>query len=130
MKVRLDSHLTTLYEIPGYVMHTNCRNFYGGGVTLHVNTDYDSMMISGLVIAETFTETVSVEVTISTKKHKYLCINRLAHTNFTRCLEKKIISSVYDRKYEDIIILGDFDMSLLQSNNADTSDFVKIMFSF
>lgn len=55
-------------------MYSNCRNVYGGGVALYVDTDFDSVMVNDLVTIETFIETVSVDLTILTPKIIYMHI--------------------------------------------------------
>ena len=87
-EIRLDSHLASLYEFPGYHMYSNCRNVHGGGVALYVDRDCDSSMISDLVITEKFIESLGVEVTISTKKYLFLCIYRPPSGSFNGFQEK------------------------------------------
>ena len=38
-EIRLAPHLSSLYELPGYLMHVNSRNTHGGGVALYVSRE-------------------------------------------------------------------------------------------
>ena len=52
-EIRLDSHLCSLYDIPGYHMFTRSRNSHGGGVALYISTDYyDTGTQNQLTISE------------------------------------------------------------------------------
>lgn len=41
-EIRLDSHMCSLNEIPGYHMFTGFRNVHGGEVALYISMDYDT----------------------------------------------------------------------------------------
>lgn len=36
-ELRLEAHLSSLYQLPGYSLFTNCRNTHGGGVAMYIS---------------------------------------------------------------------------------------------
>ena len=81
-ETRLDSHLCSLYQIPGYYMYSNPRNTHGGGVTIYMSSNLDSAIQNELTISESFIETVSVEVKILSKQCLFVCIYRPPNSSF------------------------------------------------
>ena len=65
IEIRFVSHLCLLYDIPGYHMFTRSRNSHGGGVALHISTNYyDTGTQNQLRISESFIETIGIETTM------------------------------------------------------------------
>lgn len=68
-ETRLDSHLESLYELPGYQMYANSRIIHGGGVAMYVSSAYPSTTQNQVTISEPSLESIGVEMTILTKKY-------------------------------------------------------------
>ena len=81
-EIRLESHLSYLYDIPGYNLFTNSRNIHGGGVALYISSDYDLLVQNHLTISDSFIESLGVEASIVSKKSLFLCIYRPPRGNF------------------------------------------------
>lgn len=113
--IRLDPHLSSLYELPGYNMYNNWRNIYRGGVALYISSDFDSCIRKQFTISESFIESIAVETTISKSKYLFLCIYRPPSGNFNTFLNAMtdILSLAHADKYQDFYIFGDFNLNLL-----------------
>ena len=99
-EIWLDSHLSHLYNIPGYRLFVNSRNIHGGGVALYISSDYDLLLQNHLTISDSFIESFGVEASIATKKYLFLCIYRPPSGNFGEFISamNDILSSVYEKK--------------------------------
>ena len=131
-EIRLDSHLSYLYDIPGYNLFTNSRNIHGGGVALYISSDYDLMVQNHLTISDSFIESLGVEASIVSKKYLFLCIYRPPRGNFGEFIPamNDILSSVHEKNYQGVYVLGDFNLNLLRVNDNNLFDYVNLMFSF
>ena len=89
-ETRLQPHLSSLYEIPGYNMFINSRNVHGGGVALYISNNFDSSEQTQLTVSDHFIETIAVEMSIKRKKYLFICIYRPQSSNlkqFLLCFE-------------------------------------------
>lgn len=131
-EVRLDPNYVSLYELPGYIMYNNCRNVHGGGVSIYASSEYDSSIVNHLVKSESYIETVGVELTIGKNKCLFICIYRPPNGNFQNFLTTmtNILSSLYEKTYHNIFIMGDFNINLLKEYDTYVLEFTNLMFSF
>lgn len=134
-ETRLDSDLIPLYQLPEYNMFNQCRNRYGGGVTLYVSNSYSSTMMNEFSFVEPYLECVSVQCDVNNntgKKILYMCIYRPPNGNINCFINKmnEILSLVNDIKYYDIYILGDFNLDLMKNNEKNVFEFINLMYSF
>ena len=63
-ETRLNSNITTLFQLPGYNLYTQCRNTEGGGVALYVSNSYLSSIVNNMCCTFNYLECVAVEVKI------------------------------------------------------------------
>ena len=99
-EIRLDPHLSSLYELPGYDLFTNCRNVYGGGVAMYVSRDHQSTLQVCLTITDPSLESLGVECTIESKLYLFLCIYRPPRGNFNNFMNimTDLLSFTHDKK--------------------------------
>ena len=131
-EIRLDPHMCSLYELPGYYMYTNSRNVHGGGVALYVSTDYNTSVLNQLEFSNPSIETLGVVTTIVDKKYLFLCIYRPPNGNFNDFLNvmTDVLSSVADLNFHGLYIFGDFNLNLLSCHDNNVFEFINLMYSF
>lgn len=120
-----------MYLIPGYSLYTNTRNVYGSGVAVYVDDEYDSSGVKELIVCRDACETICVEVKNMTKKSICICAYRPPSRNFSDFYEtmRNLLTSVHDRKYQDIYVSGNFSLNLLNSTE-NVNDFINLIFSY
>lgn len=131
-EVRLEPHLTSMYEIPGYSMYVNPRNINGGGVAIYVSDEYDSAVLGQLTFSELFIESLGVIASVASKKYLFVCIYRPPRGTFNSFLStlNDILCLIFETKYHGVFVFGDFNVNLLKSNEANVSEFINLMHSF
>lgn len=108
-ETRLDHSLTHLHQISGYNMFNQCRNRYGGGVTLYVSSKYHSTGTDQFSLKNNSLECLGVEIKFLDKLSLCLCIYRPPSGNINVYLTNlmNILTLASDRKYQSIFALGD-----------------------
>lgn len=131
-EIRLQSHLSSLYELPNYYMYANSRNAHGGGVAIYISNEFTSSVLNPLTFSEPFIESIGVEALIRNKRNVFVCIYRPPSGNFNSFHEtmSDILTTVHEKIYQNIYIFGDFNLDLLKGNNHNVQEFVNIMSSF
>ena len=130
-EIRLSPHLTSLYQLPGYKMFSNCRNTHGGGVSIYISDSYNATGVDKFFYQETFIESLGIHSTIMKKKTLILCIYRPPSGNMENFLTalSEMLCIAHDDKYQDIFVFGDFNIDLLKTNDC-VREFCNLMFSF
>lgn len=131
-ETRLSSHLTSLYQLPGYNMYTNCRNTHGGGVALYVSNSLHSTPLDEFSKIDTFIECIGVDSYIMNKKSLLICIYRSPRGNIVDFLNTltEMLSLAHDKKYQEIFIFGDFNLDLTKADAINIREFCNLMYSF
>lgn len=132
-ETRLDSDLTALYQLQGYNMFTKCRNRYGGGVALNINSEFCTSVLNNVTFSEPYVECVCVECIISGKLHFFACIYRPPSGNMKNFLDKltEILSFAHSKNYYSMHLLGDWNIDLLKHHeNKNVFEFINLMYSF
>ena len=131
-ETRLDAGISPLYTLPGYVMFTNDRNRYGGGVAVYVSLRYTGCKVDEFNQMETFIESVGVEVKWNSRMFIFICIYRPPQGNVNDFINalNDILTIAKDKNYNEIFILGDINLNLLQHNNDIIQDLVNLMSSY
>lgn len=130
-EIRLSSHLASLYQLPGYKMFSNCRNTHGGGVAVYISDSYHATIVDKFSNLESFIESIGIHCTIMNKKALILCIYRPPSGNMEIFFKvvTEMLCVAHDDKYQDIFLLGDFNIDLVRIND-NVREFCNLMFSF
>ena len=131
-EVRLDQHLVSMYQIPGYNMFTTCRNRYVGGVALYVASKYNATKSEYFSLSNNSIECLGVECKIFDKSYISVCIYRPPSGDKTTFLNTLLdtLTTVFDKTYTAVFILGDFNLDLHNYNNNFVYEFITLMYSF
>nr|XP_054755525.1 uncharacterized protein LOC129261488 [Lytechinus pictus] len=122
-----------MFDIPGYSLVQVCRsNKKGGGVACYVREGLDYKLRNDLSTANTYYESVFIELNNANKKSIVGCVYRAPGNDirsFTDDFDQEM--QILSKENKDIYIMGDFNINLL---NADTDekvrDFNNFMCSF
>ena len=64
-ETRLNNSISSLFQLPGYCLYTQCRNTEGGGTALYVSVTYNSSLLPDLCFTLDYFECVAAEVKFS-----------------------------------------------------------------
>lgn len=131
-ETRLDSDISSLYNLPSHTMFSNNRNRYGGGVTVYLSNKYTGNMVDSFNYMEAFVECVGVEAKFNGKIFLFLCIYRPPQGNVDAFLNtlNEILVIAKDKNYNELFIFGDLNLNLLLQNNANIKDLNNLMYSY
>lgn len=131
-EIRLEPHLSMLYDIPGYSMFVNSRNAHGGGVAIYVSDKYESLLLYQFTILDTCIETVGIETIISGRKHLFVCVYRPPSGDLKKFLDamSNLLTTALENNFKCIYIFGDFNINLLKHRGKFVEEFINLMFSF
>ena len=130
-EIRLNSSITSLYNLPGYHLFANTRNVYGGGVAIYADSELETTLKQEFTISHDYIETVCIEVLNFPRKCLNMCVYRPPNGSYSNFYDamNNILSTAYAEKYSDINIFGDFNINLLNRND-NIDEFINLMFSF
>ena len=132
-ETRLNSNITTLFQLPGYNLYTQCRNTEGGGVALYVSNSYLSSIVNNMCCTFNYLECVAVEVKCPNGLYLFISMYRPPKGEVQMFLTKLnyLLMSSSDKNYRGIYLLGDFNIDLLKAeSNSIVRQFINIMYSF
>ena len=129
----LNSSTVNLVEFPKYNMFNLIREDgrRGGGVGILVDRKYNTKQVDNLSFSNDSLECLFVEITHGCNRILIGSIYRPPSGDVTRYFEslENLMSSIVHRNYRSIIISGDFNLDLLNSDNDNNcSNFSNIMF--
>ena len=118
-ETKLTSDLEHLYSIPDYNAFYNNRGRLSGGLAININSKYLTYTRPDLTMSYDFLETLFIEVKTNSSTFMVGQIYRRPHTDMKSFMEKlKFILEKITLENKICILLGDYNIDLLKSNNS------------
>ena len=116
-ETKIDSSFPTAqFQIEGYTTYRLDRNANGGGILLYIGEDMPSTLLNSDMSIESF------YIEINIRKKKWLLVgtynpNKNLISNYLKEIDKNVDS--YSSKYDNFILLGDFNSAPIESAVKD-----------
>lgn len=117
---------SSLFNIPGYQLFTNCNNSYAsGGVAVFVKNEYFCISTN---LALTSADIIRLNLNFKGEEYVFYCVYRLHDINKVIFLEQ-IENILRKDKYKNIIFIGDINIDI-SKDNSDTENYMALMSSY
>ena len=112
-----DSYQDSQFYLPGYTIpyRLDGKNEHSGGIMVYINENIPSKQLKRITISSDF-EVIPIEINLRKSKWLILSIYRPDWVGEIHCIE--CINSIIDyyEKYDNVMVLGDFNMKPCNPN--------------
>ena len=121
----LEVNINNGFELPSYTSHSIMRHSHGGGLTLYVDSSFQSVKINNLCSINNCFESLFVNITLNSNSIVTIgCIYRIPSTSITEFNEiffEHYLRQVHKNK---TIILGDLNINLYNRDSNPTNEYL------